>query len=208
MYLNSSYWKKNQTKIDDPEQQFDFKPHSSTNHAVYVLDETVRYYKRKKKQLYACAIDASKAFDKVNRELLMHILHGKIDDEIWIILRLYYKDSLAFVKNGQEISTIFNTSIGVKQGGPLSPKLFSIYINELVNRILEERELIANINGIKTGLILYADDVIFLTENIEKMRRALEICEVFGEEHEIKWNPKKTQIICFNKNRDFRESTM
>jgi retron-type reverse transcriptase len=116
--------------------------------------------------VYACAIDASKAFDKVNRELLMHILHRKVDDEIWLILRSYYNNSSAYVKNGEKVSPLFTTSIGVKQGGPLSPKLFSIYINELINRILDERDLLANINNIKTGLILYADDVIILTESV------------------------------------------
>jgi hypothetical protein len=30
-----------QEKIVDPEQQFGFKSNSSTNHAIYVLDETV-----------------------------------------------------------------------------------------------------------------------------------------------------------------------
>jgi hypothetical protein len=66
-----------------------------------------------------------------------------------------------------------------------------MYINELAKRMLENDKLLANINSIKTGLILYADNVILLTENIEKMRTALKICEKFGIDYEIKWNPKK-----------------
>jgi hypothetical protein len=63
----------------------------------------------------------------------------------------------------------------VKQGGPLSPKLFSIYIHELIDVMLTDDKLLANIDGIKTGIILYADDIIILTENISKMKMALQI---------------------------------
>jgi hypothetical protein len=71
--------------------------------------------------------------------------------------------------------------------------------------MLENDKFFANINSIKTGIILYADYVIILTENIEKMHIALKICEDFGIDYEIKWNPQKTQIICFYKTRDFKE---
>jgi hypothetical protein len=37
------------------------------------------------------------------------------------------------------------------------------------------------------------------------MKKALRICEDYGIKYEIKWNPKKTQIICFNKPKLFEE---
>jgi hypothetical protein len=192
-------------KYRDPDQQFGFKANNSTNHAIYVMEETVKHYKKKRKPIYACAIDASKAFDKVNRERMLNILHGKIDNELWLILRLYYNESLAYVQSNSETSSLFKTSIGVKQGGPLSPKLFSIYMHELIDVMLTDDKLLANIDGIKTGIILYADDIIILTENISKMKIALQICEEYGIKYEIKWNPKKTQMICFNKTKTFEE---
>jgi endonuclease/exonuclease/phosphatase family metal-dependent hydrolase len=197
--------KKLEEKYRDPDQQFGFKANNSTNHAIYTMEETIRHYKKKRKPIYACAIDASKAFDKVNRERMLNTLHGKIDNEIWLILRMYYNESLAYVSCNNETSPIFKTSTGVKQGGPLSPKLFSIYMHELTDEMLRDETLLANISGIKTGIILYADDVIILTENISNMKKALKICEDYGIKYEIKWNPKKTQIICFNKTKQFKE---
>jgi len=51
-------------------QQFGFKSASSCEHAVFTLREIVRYNKRNNNITILCALDASKAFDKVRREKL------------------------------------------------------------------------------------------------------------------------------------------
>ena len=87
--------------------QFGFKKNSSCNHAIFVFKETANYYNSKNKPIFACAIDASKAFDKVNRMLMMQKLIGKINPLIWRALYEYYLSSLAFVYNDNEYSIIF-----------------------------------------------------------------------------------------------------
>ncbi|RMZ99708.1 RNA-directed DNA polymerase from mobile element jockey-like [Brachionus plicatilis] len=109
----------------------------------------------------------------------------------------YYEESLALVQNKDQISSIFKTSIGVKQGGPLSPKLFSIYVEDLINEIMST-ELITDIDGIKTGILVYADDLLIMTDSVKKMEKVLKICETFGIKTEIKFNPTKTQIMRIN----------
>ncbi|CAF0747706.1 unnamed protein product [Brachionus calyciflorus] len=111
--------------------QYGFRSKSSCGHAVFALKELILFNKRKKKKTYACAIDASKAFDKVNRINLWSKMIDKIKACILRALINYYKNSkiIIFV-NGQFTNTIKITR-GVKKGGPLSPLLFSIYIDEL-----------------------------------------------------------------------------
>ena len=58
-------------KHKDPQTQFGFKKKSSTNHGIYCVTETIQHYKIRKKKLFICAIDASKAFDKVIREIML-----------------------------------------------------------------------------------------------------------------------------------------
>ncbi|RNA09839.1 RNA-directed DNA polymerase from mobile element jockey-like [Brachionus plicatilis] len=84
---------------------------SSCNHAVFALNETILHTIKKDKPVYACAIDASKAFDKVNRTILFNKLIGKIHPKVWNSLKNYYDSSLAYVVNQGEISEIFKTTV-------------------------------------------------------------------------------------------------
>ena len=51
---------------------------------MYVLKTLAAYQKKRRRRLIACAIDASMAFDKVNREKLLTKLMGKVDDSSWL----------------------------------------------------------------------------------------------------------------------------
>jgi len=48
-------------------EQFGFKSNASCAHAIFTVRELALASKRKKKSMIICALDASKAFDKVNR---------------------------------------------------------------------------------------------------------------------------------------------
>ncbi|RNA41785.1 RNA-directed DNA polymerase from mobile element jockey-like [Brachionus plicatilis] len=62
--------------------QFGFTSKSSCNHAVFALNETILHTIKKNKPVYACAIDASKAIDKVNQTNLFNKLIGKIHPKV------------------------------------------------------------------------------------------------------------------------------
>ena len=87
---------------------------------------------------------------------LMSKLIGKVTDTIWRVLYEYYESSTAYVSKKENISPMFITTVGVKQGGPLSPRLFSIYVEDFIYE-LHSTNLGKKVNEIKTG-IMYADD--------------------------------------------------
>jgi endonuclease/exonuclease/phosphatase family metal-dependent hydrolase len=180
----------------DKDLQFGFKRNSSTNHAIFVLKETVNFYNSVKKNVYACAIDASKAFDKLNRIIMSHGLIGKINPLVWRALVNYYAVSVAYVHNKNETSTMFKTTIGVKQGGPLSPRLFALYVEDLIEE-LETSVFGTKIGSVKTGVLMFADDLIIISESKKNLENMLKIIEKFCLKNEIKINAKKTQYIRF-----------
>ncbi len=51
-------------------KQFGFKKRSSCAHAIFLLKQALKYARKINKRIYMCAIDASKAFDKVIRIIL------------------------------------------------------------------------------------------------------------------------------------------
>ncbi len=73
-----------------PKLQFGFRASSSCNHAIFVLSELIKHNKCLKKNTYACVIDASKAFDKVDRASLLCKLIGKMNPLSWLALKNYY----------------------------------------------------------------------------------------------------------------------
>ena len=120
----------------DDKKQFGFKKSSSCNHAVFVLYQAIKASKARGTRLYVCAIDASKAFDKINRLYLwLKLIEHGIDPCIIMILIKYYAESKMLVSIGEELSDIFGTTTGVRQGGACSPKLFNIYIEGLIESV-------------------------------------------------------------------------
>ena len=75
----------------------------------------------------------------------------------------------------------FDIGKGVKQGCVLSPVLFSIFINEFV-KLLRESNLRVRMNGIWTGGLFWADDVILISNIEEEMTKILEIADRFAKE--------------------------
>ena len=77
-------------------------------------------------------LDASKAFDRVNYVKLFHLLTDRgLCMFLVRTLVFMYVHQLVSLKWGNSLSSEFSVSNGVKQGGVLSPLLFSIHIDNL-----------------------------------------------------------------------------
>ncbi len=93
-------------------------------------------------------MDFSKAFDTVPHVVphavlwqVLHELgvHGRMI-LLNIIKSLYAHDSAA-VRSSQGISALFRCLTGVKQGCPLSPTLFGLYVDGLERHLLETADI-------------------------------------------------------------------
>ncbi|RMZ98410.1 RNA-directed DNA polymerase from mobile element jockey-like [Brachionus plicatilis] len=147
-------------------------------------------------KLYIFAIDASKAFDKVNRTYLWHKIIDKLPDHLTRAIMVYYDKSLAMVTNNGEYSRMFKTTIGVKQGGPLSPRLFAIYLEDLVNSI-DQLNLGVKVGKMLINIVLYADDILLMAESSDDLQTLANTTMEFGEKWQIKYNPSKTVLMAF-----------
>ena len=101
--------------------QFGFKPGFSTGLCTGVLKNVVSSYINRGSKVFSCFLDASKAFDRVNHDLLFKILLDRQlpnPDPILRFLFSWYGD----------LSSPFGVRNGVRQGGVLSPILFTVYM--------------------------------------------------------------------------------
>ena len=88
---------------------------------------------KKGNKVFACFIDLRKAYDSIHHEALFYKLNknGINGSFLTLIKDLYAKTKCAVKINGKR-TDFFNYSKGVRQGCPLSPLLFNIFINGIV----------------------------------------------------------------------------
>ena len=78
-------------------------------------------------------LGASKAFDRVDHSLLFRkLLQRHLSPVVVRILLSWYMNQRATVLWNGSLSHKFSISNGVRQGGVLSPILFTIYIDDLL----------------------------------------------------------------------------
>jgi len=179
--------------------QFGFKPQSSTVLCSTMVIETIQYYTENgNRPVYLLLLDASKAFDKVSYDVLFNILLDKcMCPRIVKLLYYMYTHQSCYVNWCNVNSDNFNISNGVKQGGVISPLLFSIYIDNLFVR-LRQSGLGCHIGLTYAGSFGYADDVALIAPSLYCLKEMILICEKFATAHSITFNPSKSKLLCFN----------
>ena len=189
--------KKHRENLSTGDNQFGFKEKSSTNMCTFVLNETVAYYVRNGSPVYSLFLDASKAFDRLNFVKLFEKLinKGMCPVTVRFLLNMYMLQKIQVKWNGI-ISEPFNVTNGVRQGGVLSPLLFSVYIDDLLVE-LEKSGIGCYIGNRYYGVLGYADDLVLLCPTKDGLRQMIKICEKYAHDHDIKFNGKKSQLIVF-----------
>ena len=179
--------------------QFGFKNGLSTTMCTFMVQETITYYVNNGSTVHILLLDASKAFDRVNYCLLFNKLldKGMCPLTVRLLLQMYLNQTL-HVKWDDIISRQFNVTNGVRQGGVLSPLLFSVYIDDLMNA-LESHGMGCCIGQKLCGAAGYADDIILLGPTSSGLRQMIDICEKYADLHDIIFNGIKSKVLVYNK---------
>ena len=124
---------------------------------------------------------------------------GLHDHMLTAIVSMYWNAPLVPVAQGQ-VGQPFDSTRGVKQGDPLSPLLFGIFIDRL-EKWFEQRLPGC---GVQIGeqlvrLLLYADDLALLAEKPVQLQQLLLVLHQFCTEFDLGVNVSKTEIVVFGK---------
>ena len=175
--------------------QFAFKSEHSTTLCTAVLTETVNYFVERNSNVYACLLDASKAFDKVHFGKLFMLLLNRNMPAVYLRLLLdSYSRQQMKAKWNNCLSTTFHVTNGVKQGGVLSPLLFIVYFDELITRLKKNSGIGCNIGDKYIGALCYADDLTLLSPSVNGLSKLISICEQFAEDYRTHNRHNRTHI--------------
>ena len=144
------------TPIFDPnfsESSFGFRPNRSAHGAIKQIQQTIKQGYR-----HVVDVDLSKFFDRVQHDVLMSRVARKVHDKR--VLRLIG----AYLRAGVMVDGVKQpTTVGTPQGGPLSPMLSNVMLDDL-DKELERRNL---------PFARYADDFVILVRSYYSARRVM-----------------------------------
>ena len=115
-------------------QQCGFRKEVSTNIAIGKFFKRVYSGINEGKYGIGLFLDLQKAFDVVNHKILLKKLyHYGVRGSPHRLIQSFLSDRQQYIKIDQSESSVLDTSIGTPQGSVLSPLLFIIFINDIVN---------------------------------------------------------------------------
>ncbi|KAG1712185.1 Chorion peroxidase [Nymphon striatum] len=181
-----------------PDFQFGFRPNRNCMSAVSILFEMSKARLVNHKRTYCAFMDFSKAFDKIDRNLLFQKLQLLGFPRNFCQLIFNILKNLNFrVRQDTLLSPPFKSKIGTPQGDPISPLLFSLYIADLPSSLAP-----ASVNfpsDIPINCLLYADDTCLIADTADELQLSLDSLTEYCKINHLIINVSKSKVVVFHK---------
>ena len=117
---------------------------------------------------------------------------------IKLLLDSYINQSIR-AQWGNSVSEQFHGVNGIRQGGVLSPILFTVYMDRLISK-LKNHGSGCWVGHHFYGCLIYADDVVLICPSATGLQNMIDTCAEFGLENAVTFNEKKTICIKYGEN--------
>ena len=200
------------------DSQNGFRPGRGTSEALFSMRKLQELARDFQSPVHAAFVDFRKAFDSVNRDVLWQLLLARgVAPKLVDLIKDLYSGCEARVSANGSTSDPFPMATGVRQGCPMSPTLFNVFMDFLA-RLVTQRCKDAGVQGYKVAsrisgrllappspadlstamlLLLYADDLVLLADSAADLNTALRVLEATATEWGMQLNYSKTKVVVF-----------
>ena len=148
----------------------------------------------KKLKAFACFIDLKKAYDMVPHEAMLYKLRAYgVSGRTYKFIRTLYANSRISVRVGASCSRSVPLERGLRQGCPLSPILFSIFIND----ILPKRKKIEECWEPPVECLMFADDIVVFARSAKRLRKLMKKVTKWANRWEMEIGAAKCGVMLF-----------
>ena len=177
------------------------KNHRTADHLLTLKSVVKKYVTIGKKKLFTCFVDFKKAFDSVwHQGIFYKVAKTGFVGKPLDLIRNIYKNTKCAVKIGNKVTEFFDYTRGVRQGCPMSPNFFNIYVNELIEMLNEGNTSNITLDEeTKVNALMYADDLIILSDTKEGLQKQINKLLTFCTKWKLDVNVKKTKVMIFNR---------
>ena len=182
--------------LHQPPEQAGFRPHFSTTDHLYTINQVIEKYNEFNKPLYLAFVDYAKAFDSIHHHSVINALESQNIPHTYIdLIDTIYKNSSANIIlhiSGPK----FSIEKGVKQGDPLSPKLFTSALQEVFKKLPDSWQSRGiNVSGHQLTNLRFADDIVLFSTSSSELEEMLQDLSTASLEVGLSMNRSKTQIM-------------
>ena len=180
------------------ESQFGFRKGRGTIDSIFVLQGLIDILFSQGKKCYVCFIDYSKAYDLIDRTAMYtKLIKTGISSKYVNLIKSFYSQVKLAIK-GDTHDQSFYSNYGLLQGESLSPLLFSLFVNDLPDRLTDE-SVGVRVQDVIMKLLMFADDMSIFSESREGLQLGIDQLKDYCTKWGITVNIDKTKVVVFRK---------
>lgn len=179
-----------------PPEQAGFRTKFSTTDHMQAVNQIIQKVSEFNKELYIAFVDYTKAFDNLTHNSIFSALSQQNIHPTYIkLLQIIYNHSTANVKL-QSLGPSFSILKGVKQGDPLSPKLFTSALQKVFKNLESSWTTKGiDVGGIRLTNLRFADDIVLFADTSAELEIMLKDLSAASLEIGLKMNRSKTKVM-------------
>jgi hypothetical protein len=177
--------------------QFGFKKSQGCREAIFCVRNVVETFIANGSTVSVCALDLSKAFDRMNHyALLCKLMKRNYPVQLLTILETWFAVTVTCIKWKEFTSSFFRLTVGVRQGGVLSPLFFAIFIDDIVSRV-KSANAGCYLSFSCCQVFSYADDILLLSPSVAGLQLLVNACELECDSLDMRINVNKSCCVRF-----------